>query len=58
MNGYGVRSFSDNGAFFWSATESSDVRAILFVMHFEKEIVESSHFPKETWLSVRCIKKD
>ena len=58
VNGYGVRSFSDNGAFFWSATESSDVRAILFVMHFEKEIVESAHFPKETWLSVRCIKKD
>ena len=28
------------------------------VMHFEKEIVESSHFPKDTWLSIRCIKKD
>ena len=56
MNGYGVRSFSDNGAFFWTATEKNDARAIMFVMHFEKEGVESGGFPKETWLSVRCIK--
>ena len=58
VNGNGVRSFSNNGAFFWSATESSSERAVIFVMHFEKEIVESGHFPKDTWLSVRCIKKN
>lgn len=56
VNGNGVRSFSNNGAFFWSATEKSDERALMFVMHFEKETVESGNFPKDTWLSVRCIK--
>jgi uncharacterized protein (TIGR02145 family) len=50
-----VRSFSNNGAFFWTATESGS-RFILFVMHYEKEVVESSRFDKDTWLSVRCIK--
>ena len=53
VNGNGVRSFSNNGAFFWTATENG--RAILIVMHYEKEVVESSRFDKETWLSVRCI---
>ena len=56
VNGNNVRSFSNNGAFFWTATEKNDARAIMFVMHFEKEGVESGGFPKETWLSVRCIK--
>jgi len=55
VNGNGVRSFSNNGAFFWTATEHESGRAILFVMHYEKEVVESSRFDKETWLSVRCI---
>ena len=56
VNGNGVRSFSNNGAFFWTATEHESGRAILIVMHYEKEVVESSRFDKETWLSVRCIK--
>lgn len=56
VNGNGVRSFSNNGAFFWTATEKNDERAIMFVMHYEKESVESGGFPKDTWLSVRCIK--
>ena len=55
VNGNGVRSFSNNGAFFWTATESGS-RVILIVMHYEKEVVESSRFEKDTWLSVRCIK--
>ena len=58
VNGNGVRSFSNNGAFFWSATESSGEKAVLFLMHFEKEIVESSRFAKDNWLSVRCVKND
>ena len=56
VNGNGVRSFSNNGAFFWTATEKNDARALMFVMHYEKESVESGAFPKDTWLSVRCIK--
>lgn len=56
VNGNGVRSFSNNGAFFWTATVHEGGRAILFVMHYEKEVVESSRFEKDTWLSVRCIK--
>ena len=56
VNGNGVRSFSNNGAFFWTATEHESGRAILIVMHYEKEVVESSRFEKDTWLSVRCIK--
>ena len=55
VNGNGVRSFSNNGAFFWTATVHESGRAILIVMHYEKEVVESSRFDKETWLSVRCI---
>ena len=57
VNGNGVRSFSNNGAFFWTATEKSDERALMFVMHYEKETVESGNFPKDTWLSVRCVKE-
>lgn len=56
VNTNGVRSFSNNGAFFWTATEKNDARAFMFVMHYEKESVESGAFPKDTWLSVRCIK--
>lgn len=56
VNTNGVRSFSNNGAFFWTATEKNDARALMFVMHYEKEAVESGAFPKDTWLSVRCIK--
>ncbi len=56
VNTNGVRSFSNNGAFFWTATEKNDARALMFVMHYEKESVESGAFPKDTWLSVRCIK--
>lgn len=56
VNGNGVRSFSNNGAFFWTATEKNDAKALMFVMHYEKESVESGAFPKDTWLSVRCIK--
>ena len=41
---------------FWTATEKNDARALMFVMHYEKESVESGAFPKDTWLSVRCIK--
>ena len=56
VNTNGVRSFSNNGAFFWTASEKNDARALMFVMHYEKESVESGAFPKDTWLSVRCIK--
>lgn len=56
VNTNGVRSFSNNGAFFWTATEKNDAKALMFVMHYEKESVESGAFPKDTWLSVRCIK--
>lgn len=55
VNTNGVRSFSNNGAFFWTATEKNDAKALMFVMHYEKESVESGAFPKDTWLSVRCI---
>ena len=56
VNTNGVRSFSNNGAFFWTATEKNDAKALMFVMHYEKESVKSGAFPKDTWLSVRCIK--
>ena len=55
VNENDVRGFSNNGAYFWTATKSGN-RAILFVMRYEKEVVESSRFEKDVWLSVRCIK--
>ncbi len=56
VNGNNVRIFINNGAFFWTATEHESGRAIRFVMHYEKEVVESSRSNKDKWLSVRCIK--
>lgn len=55
VNENDVRGFSNNGAYFWTATKSGN-RAILFVMRYEKDVVESSRFEKDVWLSVRCIK--
>lgn len=57
VNGNNVRIFINNGAFFWTATEHESGRAIRFVMHYEKEVVESSRSNKDKWLSVRCIKE-